>query len=282
MLNIDFLEYIVEFAKTGNLTKASNALHISQSALTRAMQKIESYVGVPLFERGKNKLTLSQTGMEFVKCAEQVLISERAMLDATREFYISISQVSIGLPSLGPIIKYGGAMYSAFSGKSIKSRLVAVDDLMNGLNDGSFDMVFLPYSVPSNDVECKYVYSEKLYVIVPKKHFVAGMTEGVSFDEIDRQSFLISGDLGIWDSVVRRELPRSVFYTQSVDELENQINASTIPYFATDVTLNLRETAERLYIPVTDESAKMDIFIVYKKNNREKIRGFLEIISPKN
>lgn len=78
MINIDFLEYLVEYAKTENLTKASNSLHISQSALTRAMQKVEDYVGVPIFERSKNKLTLTETGLELVKNAKIVIETEKS------------------------------------------------------------------------------------------------------------------------------------------------------------------------------------------------------------
>ncbi len=62
MINLDFSNYLIEYSKTENLTKASKTLHISQSALTRAMQKVEDYVGVPIFERSKNKLTLNDTG----------------------------------------------------------------------------------------------------------------------------------------------------------------------------------------------------------------------------
>ncbi|MBR7099577.1 MAG: LysR family transcriptional regulator, partial [Clostridia bacterium] len=83
MINIHFLEYIVEFAKTENLTKTSKHLLVSQSALTRAMKNLETYVGVPLFKRSRNKLTLNDTGKEFVKHAETVIEAQKQMVKAT-------------------------------------------------------------------------------------------------------------------------------------------------------------------------------------------------------
>ena len=67
MINLDFLSYLIEYSKTENLSKASRVLHISQSALTRAMQKVEDYLGVPIFERTKNRLSLNDTGKELIK-----------------------------------------------------------------------------------------------------------------------------------------------------------------------------------------------------------------------
>lgn len=79
MINIDFLNYLIEYSKTENLTKASKVLHVSQSALTRAMQKVEDYVGVPIFTRTKNKLELNATGKELVKNAQLVVDAEKNM-----------------------------------------------------------------------------------------------------------------------------------------------------------------------------------------------------------
>lgn len=79
MINLDFLSYLIEYSKTENLSKASRTLHISQSALTRAMQKVEDYLGVPIFERTKNRLSLNDTGKELIKNARLVLEAERTM-----------------------------------------------------------------------------------------------------------------------------------------------------------------------------------------------------------
>lgn len=79
MINLDFLSYLIEYSKTENLSKASRTLHISQSALTRAMQKVGDYLCVQIFERTKNRLSLNDTGKELIKNARLVLEAERTM-----------------------------------------------------------------------------------------------------------------------------------------------------------------------------------------------------------
>jgi LysR family carnitine catabolism transcriptional activator len=45
------LRMFVETARLGNISRASEALHISQPALTRALKEFESQISTVLFER---------------------------------------------------------------------------------------------------------------------------------------------------------------------------------------------------------------------------------------
>ncbi|MBQ7248500.1 MAG: LysR family transcriptional regulator, partial [Deltaproteobacteria bacterium] len=62
MIELQLLEQLVAFEQHGTLSAASAALHLSQPSLTRSMQKLESLLGVPLFEREKNRIRLNPTG----------------------------------------------------------------------------------------------------------------------------------------------------------------------------------------------------------------------------
>lgn len=112
MINLDFLEYLIEFSKTNNLTKTSKSLHISQSALTRAMQKVEDYVGVPIFTHSKNKLELNDAGQVLVKYAKIVLDAEKIMKEKTVTFHNSSISLSIGSIAPGPMIKWQPALFT--------------------------------------------------------------------------------------------------------------------------------------------------------------------------
>ena len=52
MIELQLLEQRVAFERHGTLSAASEALHLSQPAMSRAMQKLEALLGVPIFERG--------------------------------------------------------------------------------------------------------------------------------------------------------------------------------------------------------------------------------------
>lgn len=73
MIDFQILEQLVTFHHTGTLCEASKKLHISQSALTRGMQKLEAEFGVSLFSRTKNSISLTDAGQLAVAEAELIL-----------------------------------------------------------------------------------------------------------------------------------------------------------------------------------------------------------------
>lgn len=52
----------VIFVQTGTLSEAAEILHLSQPALSRNIKKLEEDLGLTLFERTKNKLSLNKNG----------------------------------------------------------------------------------------------------------------------------------------------------------------------------------------------------------------------------
>ena len=47
--------------------------HLSTPSITRSMQHLEQYFGVPLFTRGKNRIELNETGKLAVAAARKLL-----------------------------------------------------------------------------------------------------------------------------------------------------------------------------------------------------------------
>jgi LysR family carnitine catabolism transcriptional activator len=67
------LRMFVATASTGNISRASEALHISQPALTRGLQEFESQLGVSLFQRTTRRLSLTHEGERFLPVAQRLL-----------------------------------------------------------------------------------------------------------------------------------------------------------------------------------------------------------------
>ena len=263
---------------TENLTKASQVLHISQSALTRAMQKVEDYIGVPIFDRTKNKLMLNDTGKELVKNAQHVIDAEMTMKEKTISFYNQMTNISIGSVAPGPMIKYGNLLYSLFPNKTIFSKIEKAENLIENVINGVYDFIFLSYPIEHDFLTCEFVFSESLYITLPKTHFLSGMKDGIHFSEIDGQSFLVSNNLGIWDAIVAKNLPKSKMFPQSMDNLEELINSSTIPNFSTNTTLSMRTNNDRVSIPILDDEATVHFYLVYKTQNKQKFRNLLKLM----
>lgn len=278
MINIDFLQYLIEYSKTENLTRASKSLHVSQSALTRAMQKVEDYVGVPIFDRTKNRLSLNDTGKELVKNAIYVIEAEQIMKEKTVAFYNSKSQISIGSVAPGPMIKYGNLLYSIFPNKTIVTKIESEENLILKLKSLEYDFIFLSRELDDESLQSKFAFTEKLYIAIPKTHILAGMTNGIHFSEIDGQSFLVADNLGIWQTIVEKHLSKSKFFPQSFDNLNEIINSSTIPNFLTNITLSARREYDRLCIPILDDDASVSFYLVYKKGREKLVRSLFRYL----
>ncbi len=67
------LELFLELSEVLHFGDAGAALHMSPSAVTRAIQRLEAQVGVPLFDRDNRKVSLTAAGLEFRRYARQTL-----------------------------------------------------------------------------------------------------------------------------------------------------------------------------------------------------------------
>ena len=71
-LNYQHLKYFWMVAREGNLTRAATRLHVSQSALSTQIQKLEAQVGQPLFARTGRTMSLTEAGQVALGYAETI------------------------------------------------------------------------------------------------------------------------------------------------------------------------------------------------------------------
>lgn len=71
-LNFHHLHYFWVVAKEGNLTRAAQSLHVSQSALSTQIRQLEEQLGQALFERQGRRLVLTEAGRVALSYAESI------------------------------------------------------------------------------------------------------------------------------------------------------------------------------------------------------------------
>ena len=79
-LNFHHLFYFWRVAKLGHLTRAAQALHVSQSALSSQIRQLEERLGQPLFERSGRRLRPTDTGHMVVAYADNIFGLGQEML----------------------------------------------------------------------------------------------------------------------------------------------------------------------------------------------------------
>lgn len=81
------LNYVVTLAKYRNYTDAAKSLYITQPALTKAIQKLESELGEELFVRKKNSTIPTEFGLKYVHYAQSILNLKSSMDEELRALH---------------------------------------------------------------------------------------------------------------------------------------------------------------------------------------------------
>lgn len=96
-MNLLHMKHAVEVAKSGSLNKAAEKLLVAAPNISRSIKELESDLGITIFERAKNGMTLTPEGEEFMNFANEILGQidrvERYYKDGTphkRKFSISV------------------------------------------------------------------------------------------------------------------------------------------------------------------------------------------------
>lgn len=84
-MNVKSLKYFITIAEEQNLTKAAKRLFVSQSTLSLFLRKLEEEAGLPLFDRSKNKLTITPAGRLYAETARELIRMEHSG-DMSRTF----------------------------------------------------------------------------------------------------------------------------------------------------------------------------------------------------
>ena len=74
MISIKQLAYAVAVEKTLHFKKAAELSHISQSALSTALNELEAQLGVQIFERDNKRVLVTPVGHEVLTRAREILL----------------------------------------------------------------------------------------------------------------------------------------------------------------------------------------------------------------
>ncbi|OON85682.1 hypothetical protein BXO88_11385 [Oribacterium sp. C9] len=84
-MNIRDYEYIITIAEHQSITKAAAALYITQSALTKFLQRAESELGIQLFLRSGHKFLLTDAGREYVETGRVIMKLDHELMNNLRK-----------------------------------------------------------------------------------------------------------------------------------------------------------------------------------------------------
>ncbi|MDF1762460.1 MAG: LysR substrate-binding domain-containing protein [Oleibacter sp.] len=168
------LKYIVTVAQERHFGRAAERCFVSQPTLSVAIKKLESELGVTIFERSKSAISVTPLGERIITQAKRVLEESRAIKEIASE---GKDQLSSPL-KLGAIFTIGPYLFPHLVPQlhtQAPTMPLYLEENYTGvlrrqLRDGELDaiIVALPFNEP--EVVTRPLYDESFMVVLPLNH----------------------------------------------------------------------------------------------------------------
>ncbi|SUP41268.1 LysR family transcriptional regulator [Veillonella criceti] len=275
MIDLRLLEQLIAFNDCGTLSKAAEQLLISQPALTRSMQRLENELGVQLFTRTKNRMTLTDTGYYTVAQARQLLRHSQEFLNKVHHHALQQLVLFIGSCAPGPIFEITYRINSRMPNQKITTKQEEENTLKEALLNETYQIVITTAPLDDSRIATKPFFTEKLFLSVLDDHPLAKQ-ESITLDDLAGLTMLLRTHLGIWNHLVSR-LTKTTFIKQNDnDTFIALVNASNLPSFTTNLSqFHGILPKNRVNIPISDSEAAIPFFINTLKKNHHIVDELL-------
>lgn len=267
-MDIVQMEYIVKVADERNITRAAERLHISQPALSRAIARIESNLGVAVFRREGKQLVLTEMGSHVYTWAKETLTSyiqlnetihphgdgERQILRITCSGNVFARNIIIPFLKDNPDINI----------VDFEFRLNAYPDIIN-----TVDCALSVKDFHGDDIQSFVMYKSPLYVTLPSHHPLAHR-EKVSLKDLKEERFIISRTDTVFYEQVEDMFRRigGYFHVGTIVEKEHMlhmlregIGASITMIEGADFVTGSPDAVAR---PLAEDFCFMNVYFAYK------------------
>lgn len=171
------LQYLKLLAEHGSFSRAAEAAHVSQPALSSGVQELEKVLGAPVVERTRGQVQLTAVGAEAVKRAADVLARTEDLVEAARNAGKPLSgRFRLGvIPTVAPFLL--PAKLPGMTAAHPKLRLFLREDLtprlVAALKAGTLDaaVIALPYDL--SGLESAAIGSDEILAAAPAGHRLA-------------------------------------------------------------------------------------------------------------
>lgn len=218
-INFDLqeLQAFVAVAERASFRAAAEDLHLSQPALSRRIEKLESLLGARLLERTTRSVSLTNVGRVFLERA-------RSAIDELESAVLSIGDLAVqrgGLVTVAcvPSVAYYflPAVIREFNERFPRIRVRIIDEtantVLNSVVTGRADFGISFFGTQEPDVDFKAVLRENFVLAVRKDHAWA-RRRSVSWEELNQERFMTvakeSGNRLLIDDALAKSGKRTV------------------------------------------------------------------------
>lgn len=185
----------VTVCRLGNITRAAEALYISQPALTRQIQELELELGCQLLVRSTRSLSLTKNGYLFMLRAQEILdLAKQAKNELSENGDILHGVIRVGIVE-SKIMDYFADAVVQFNKKypHVQFEVYSADgdDLKRNLDENKLDMALLIEPVESAKYTKIPIEVTEKWGLVIREEEVSPKKKTLSYEEIIERTLIL-------------------------------------------------------------------------------------------
>ena len=186
------LETFSAVARLGSFTRAAEALHLTQPAVSIQVRQLTDTVGLPLFDQAGRSLRLTAAGEALRATTRQlddVWNSFESTIDALRGLKRGKLRVALVTTAKYFLPRMLGAFCRRYPDITIELEIANRDRIVERLRNNEDDLYVMSYPPEDMDIVVHPFLDNELVVLAPQDHWAAGRK--VNLADLADESFLL-------------------------------------------------------------------------------------------
>lgn len=279
-MHIEYLEYFYKVAKAKSISKVATSAHISQSALSQQISKLEDTLGCTLLERSNKGVNLTPKGQIVLRYADNIIRTYETMLEQLQVENESAQNIkieacwSIATYSL-PCVMY--KIKSKFPENSYELNSNDTDKIEENVLNNICDIGVI-YGKPKNsNLKHHKIGVDKLVLVASPNYRIP---EEMEFEELFNYPFIMSDNINIKDPLVEKMHERgftieqlNILYNSDSSEsvkssVLNEYGIGFLPYISIKKDLYRKQLK---LVTLIDFSIEYDMYLIYDKRTNDNV-----------
>jgi DNA-binding transcriptional LysR family regulator len=291
-MELRHLRYFIAVAEEQSFTRAANRLYIQQGPLSKQIQKLETELGVILFDRKKHPIQLTAAGQAFLEESRAILEQLEQAVHKTQRIhqgelgYLTVGCTSSIANSIFPEILQ--TFWQRYPGVKLILQEEPSSLLIQKLRDSQNDLIFLYLYhelSEADDLETISLTPEQLVAVLPKNHPLAAKSQ-ISLADLKDEEFVMplhQVGAGLYEQIyhlcqqadfVPKIAQTAVYMVTILGLVANETGISLLPSHVQNLQ---REGV--VYRPIQEQTTIAQLTAVWRRDNSSTIlQRFINII----
>lgn len=195
-MELRHLRYFVMAAEEKNISRAASRLFVSQPAVSRQIKDLEEELGVSLFKREPNGLSLTENGHAALAHAREILRQSNTMVDAMSVLAKKDAKTSVKVGFLPTALPRFLTEAMRQFNKAHKNVCVQIFEMTpaeqeEALRSGEIDLALIGEACPAlkRDFRVDTIRETEMALVVPDDHPL-GSRKSVNLSEFGKDTFV--------------------------------------------------------------------------------------------